>query len=113
MEPGSEAVDAFTQDWSNDNNWLCPPVALIVRTVKHLQMCKASGTLIIPEWPSSYFWPFINPVTGVMSSLVKEWFPLPRFNPVFRASRGQAFSNEPSVFVGTPSFRVLALRLVM
>ena len=53
--PGSEAVDAFTQRWSAENNWLCPPVSLIVRTVKHLVYCKASGTLVVPEWPSSPF----------------------------------------------------------
>ena len=27
--PGTEAVDAFTSDWQDDNNWLCPPVYLI------------------------------------------------------------------------------------
>jgi len=32
--PGTEAADAFTQDWSNDNNWQCPPVSLIVRVVR-------------------------------------------------------------------------------
>ena len=50
-----EAVDSFTQDWSSDNNWLCPPVSLIVRAVRHLIACKGLGSLIIPEWPSSFF----------------------------------------------------------
>ena len=27
--PGSEAVDAFTCDWSNECNWLCPPPYLL------------------------------------------------------------------------------------
>ena len=53
----SEAVDAFTQDWSRNNDWLCPPVSfIIVRAVRHLIACKRLGSLIIPEWPSSYFW---------------------------------------------------------
>lgn len=53
----SEAVDTFTQDWSRNNDWLCPPVSfIIVRAVRHLIACKGLGSLIIPEWPSSYFW---------------------------------------------------------
>ena len=34
--PGSKAVDAFTQDWGNDeNNLLVPPVYLVLKVVKH------------------------------------------------------------------------------
>ena len=36
FQPGCEAVDAFSQDWGYDNNWLCPPVSLIVRVLKVL-----------------------------------------------------------------------------
>lgn len=108
--PGAEAVDAFTQDWASDNNWLCPPTALIVRTVKHLIACKASGTLIIPEWPSSYFWPYINPTTGVMSHIVTDWCVVSFCSPVFLTGRGQ--QQCKSAFSGNPSFRTLALRIV-
>src|SRR6202041_948976 len=31
--PGSEAVDGFAQDWSRDNNYWFPPVALIGRVL--------------------------------------------------------------------------------
>lgn len=112
--PGSEAVDAFTQDWSHDNNWLCPPVSLIVRTVRHLIVCKGNGTLIVPEWPSSYFWPFVNPFTGAVKHTVKEWLILPRLDPVFIEGRGQQLhcKGRNAVFSANPSFRVLALRLV-
>ena len=34
--PGSEAVDAFTVDWSKENNWWCPPLMLVPRV---LQAC--------------------------------------------------------------------------
>ena len=54
--PGSSGVDAFSQDWSSSNNWLCPPVHLIVATVKKLKVSRGKGTLIIPEWPSGLFW---------------------------------------------------------
>ena len=55
--PGTEAVDAFTVDWHDDNNWLCPPVYLIPRSLRHAQNCHARGTLVVPEWPSAVFWP--------------------------------------------------------
>uniref|UniRef100_A0A914V7W6 Tyr recombinase domain-containing protein n=1 Tax=Plectus sambesii TaxID=2011161 RepID=A0A914V7W6_9BILA len=34
--PGSEAVDAFACHWGGEMNWLCPPISLIVRTIRHL-----------------------------------------------------------------------------
>ena len=58
--PGSEPVDAFTVDWSTENNWWCPPVYLVPGVVAHAQMCAAHGTLIVPEWPSAAFWPVLH-----------------------------------------------------
>ena len=49
FQPGCEAVDAFSQDWGYDNNWLCPPVCLIVGVLKHMEVCLARGTLILPS----------------------------------------------------------------
>lgn len=31
VQPGTEAIDAFTQDWSTENTWLVPPISLIGR----------------------------------------------------------------------------------
>ena len=56
----AEAIDSFTQDWSLAENWLCPPIYLISRTLKYLRLCKASGILIVPVWHSAYFWPDIQ-----------------------------------------------------
>ena len=57
--PNSEAVDCFTQNWAKENNWLVPPIFLVIKTIKYLIQCKAKGTLIIPKWPSAAFWPMI------------------------------------------------------
>ena len=43
--PGSCGVDAFAQDWSCEINWICPPVSLIVRSVRKLEACNGFGTL--------------------------------------------------------------------
>ena len=42
-QPGTEAVDAFLQDWEFENNWLLPPVSQIARAVNHLRLCKCGG----------------------------------------------------------------------
>ena len=39
-----EAVDAFTVDWSGENNWWCPPIALIPRVIRDARACSAYGT---------------------------------------------------------------------
>ena len=57
--PGSEAVDAFWQNWCNDNNWLVPPVRLVNRVIRHVLYCKAKATLIVPYWASAPFWPLL------------------------------------------------------
>ena len=46
--PRSEAVDAFTQDWGIDMNWLVPPVRLVPRAIRHAERCSARGVLIAP-----------------------------------------------------------------
>ncbi len=58
--PGCEAVDAFTQDWSGENNWLVPPVFLISRAIRHARDCRAKGSIIVPLWESAPFWPLLR-----------------------------------------------------
>ncbi len=58
--PGCEAVDAFSQDWSGENNWLVPPVFLISRAIRHARDCRAEGSLIVPLWESAPFWPLLR-----------------------------------------------------
>ena len=68
--PGSEAVDAFTVDWSCENNWWCPPVSLVPRVIGHAESCMARGTLIVPEWMSAPFWPILQPAADEFAYFV-------------------------------------------
>ena len=70
--PESEAVDCFTQNWAGENNWLVPPLHLIVSTVKHTVECRAHGTLIVPNWPSAVFWPLLFDQDLYYKSYVKD-----------------------------------------
>ena len=51
--PGPSGVDAFAFDWSMNNNWVVPPINLVSKTVNHMRMCGAKGTLVIPKWKSA------------------------------------------------------------
>ena len=74
LQPGTEAVDAFSQDWSTENNWLVPPTVLIGRSLSHLRDRKAIGTLIVPMWKSAQFWPLLCDDGVHLNSIVREWF---------------------------------------
>ena len=111
--PGCSGVDALAQDWSAENNWLCPPVHVIIDSVRHLKSCSRRGTLIIPEWPSASFWPFLRERSSQFKSFVVDVFVLPAISDLLLEGPGQRqiYESRPSVFRGCPRFRMLALRL--
>ena len=106
-QPGSEAVDAFCQDWGSDNNWLCPPVCLTARVIKHLGLCQARGALIIPIWKSSFFWGTCTKDGVHWSDFVIDWVYLPKFQGLFvkGKARNSLFGSR------SLNFDVVALRI--
>ena len=103
--PGTEAIDAFTQGWVCENNWLVPPPSLISRVINKMLAEKASGTLIIPEWKSAPYWPLIFDRND-FKYFVKFYEYLPN-----RRLETHGKSNK-SVFAKFPlNFKMLALRL--
>lgn len=100
--PSAEAIDAFTVDWSEDNNWLCPPPSQIVRVLRHAQLCRARGSVIIPCWPSAPFWPLVCSGSGYASFVIAS-IVLGSCADVFMPGRSGA-----CVLTNTP---VLALRI--
>ena len=58
--PGCSGVDFFVQNLEGENCLLVPPISLIHRTVHFLYTSNAIGTLVVPFWPSSHFWPIIS-----------------------------------------------------
>ena len=111
--PGCSGVDALVQDWSRENNWVCPPVGLVVDAVRVLTACSGRGTLIIPEWPSAYSWPLLRDGPSRFKSFVREVFVLPAIKYLILEGPGQRqiYKSHPSVFHGCPKFRMLALRV--
>ena len=81
--------------------------------VRVLTACSGRGTLIIPKWPSAYFWPLLRIGDGPswFKSFVREVFVLPAIKDLILEGPGQRqiYKSHPSVFHGCPKVRLLAL----
>ena len=53
---GTSGIDAFAHNWSGEMAWACPPIALIIQTIRKIRQTKMSGVLLVPEWPTADFW---------------------------------------------------------
>lgn len=51
-DPGSITVDAFTFSWEKLNFYAFPPFILLPRVLRKIFDDKATGTLVVPWWPS-------------------------------------------------------------
>ena len=78
-----------------------------------LSSCSGHGTLIVPQWPSAYFWPFLRGSSLLFKFFAKGVFELPRIEDLLFEGPGQKqiYKARPSVFSGCPRFRMLALRV--
>jgi len=104
--PYSEAVDAFSQDWSVEINWLVPPINLVIRTIKHLIACNARGTLVVPKWTSAAFWPLLFDKDLRYRSYVMDVIEFRDAHGIYKhgANKNSIFGIEP---FGTPVLAVL------
>lgn len=107
FQPGTNGVNAFTQDWAYELNWLCPPVYLTVKVINHLKLCKARGTLIVPLWKSAHYWTSLCTDGTHWNNFIQDWMILPHISNLF--TRGKA---KNSIFGnGQLKFIVVALRI--
>ena len=79
---------------------------LIPRVVRHAQITKAKGTMIIPQWPSAPFWPWLFPDGTNPAIFISEWLELPSSETLFLPGR-----IGFNLFKGWPNIPVLAIRL--
>ena len=105
--PGSEAVDAFTVDWSKENNWWCPPPMLVPRVLRHAEHCRAQGTLVVPLWESAPFWPLVRRGANGWAPFVSDCVALPLSEQLIQQGR-----SGSTLFNGKfPNTEVIALRI--
>ena len=102
--PAAENVDAFSVSWSDDVNWLHPPLPVLTRVVGKLREDRARGTLIVPRWTGAPWWPVLFP-RGPGPVLSQYTIP---------ASRTSFVAGEDDAELGhgqSPPWTMLALRV--
>ena len=83
-----------------------------LNTVKHMKECKATGTVIVPEWPSAAFWPTLSPKLGVFKNFFISHVILPNIQNLCTPGRGQCMSYKPGkrLFQGSLPFKLIVMR---
>jgi hypothetical protein len=101
FDPLAEACDAFTQDWSGDNNFANPDFNDIPRVLAHAARYRCKVTLIFPGWVSK---PWYLGIT--QSPALLELLTLPPVQSTFIAGpRSSIFAS------GVPNWSTFAARL--
>jgi hypothetical protein len=49
-------VDAFLLSWEGKNAYCAPPIALLLRVIRKIEVSKMKGVLLIPLWRGARFW---------------------------------------------------------
>ena len=82
-------------------------MCLLIRVVKHMELCKARETVILPVWKSSCFWTVFCRDGVHWNSFVIDWLFLPKFPGLFikGKARNSLFGSRPL------NFDVIALRI--
>jgi len=62
-EAKSKAVDCLLQDWSKENNWAAPPIALILRILNLVKRQCTMATIIVPKWPGCCWFSHLERLT--------------------------------------------------
>lgn len=103
--PFSFAVDAFTLNWNGWNAWIVPPIYLIPRVLVYLFKCRGFGTLVVPLWESSAFWPIL--ISESFKAHTVDWRDLPVGKEFYTAGKLKSgiFGKE------NLKFRMLAILL--
>jgi hypothetical protein len=64
-EPGSSAVDAFAQSWTDEQLiWACPPPNQIAKVVRKAVSERANVVLCVPAWEMAPWWPLLRVAIG-------------------------------------------------
>jgi ribonuclease HI len=66
---GTEAVDCFGQDWSQERNYWLPPLGLIHRVIRQVIEQRAAGLIIVPRWVAQPWWPILGMITVKVTEL--------------------------------------------
>ena len=53
-------MNAFSQSWQGENNWMVPPPKRINKVINKMKSVRALGIIVVPVWKSAPYWPFLH-----------------------------------------------------
>ena len=53
--PNTEGVNALSQNWHGENNWVLPPPGLLAEVIGLIKKQGVVATLVVPWWRSALF----------------------------------------------------------
>lgn len=56
-DPDAFSVNAFTIRWSSHFFYAFPPFAIILKTLRKIILDKATGIIVVPDWPTQPWYP--------------------------------------------------------
>ena len=70
-DPFAEVTNAFSVSWEDKKIYCFPPFACIGKILQKISADKATGLLVVPNWPTQIWFPFL------MDMLISEPFIIP------------------------------------
>lgn len=59
-DPDAYCINAFTISWSNFYFYAFPPFSVILKTIRKIINDKATGILVVPQWPTQAWYPLFQ-----------------------------------------------------
>ena len=104
--PSSTGMDAFSESWHGKFGLFVPPVSIIYRVIRKLEVDQVQGVLVVPFWKSAVFWPLLCPNGRFISNIV-DMIDLPGERSFYVKCK-----NGRGIFGNTDlHFRMLALMI--
>jgi hypothetical protein len=88
---GSAGLDAFFMSWEGENAYCVPPIALILRVIRKIEVSKMTGVLLIPLWLRARFWLHALPAGRHLGGVFRSFKQL----KVKTRSRGEFLLKTP------------------
>lgn len=84
-DPEAVAVDAFTLNWKGLDFYAFPPFCLVTKCLQKINEDKATGILVVPNWPTQAWFPLLK----------KMFVGKPLFLSRSKSLLTQPITNEP------------------
>ena len=84
--------DAFYQLWEKDSiNYCVPPLGLISQALTHLIKSKAKGTFVVPDWPTSHWYPILLKISEKIQKVPRKMLIVEPSTELFNKFDNQTF----------------------